>query len=174
MPEWYLKNPNGRILYMLKSFTLKQFDIVRREIVREYAKGNKKDAIAKATALVGYATAANLGTQVVKDMAQGREVRPEDLPPKAMWTLLGIYGFNNYIAERYLSQGDLGGALLNTILPPLPVLDSLQQGIKQTTNMIQDEDYDYFKATKAFPVFGPVVYSWFGGGAERYNDRLDD
>jgi hypothetical protein len=174
MPKWYLENPNGRILYMLKSFTLKQFDIVRREIVREYAKGNKGNAIAKATALVGYATAANLGTQVVKDMAQGREVRPEDLPSKAMWTLLGIYGFNNYIAERYLSQGDLGGALVNTILPPLPVLDSLQQGVKQTTKMIEDEDYNYFKATRAFPIFGPLVYSWMGGGAERYNDRLDD
>jgi hypothetical protein len=174
MPKWYLENPNGRILYMLKSFTLKQYDIVRREIVREYAKGNKKDAIAKATALVGYATAANLGTQVVKDMAQGREVRPEDLPSKAMWTLLGIYGLNNYIAERYISQGDLGGALVNTILPPMPIADSIKQGITQTTKMIEDEDYNYFKATRAFPIFGPLVYSWMGGGAERYNDRLDD
>ena len=27
MPQVYLENPNGRIFYMLKSFTLKQFDI---------------------------------------------------------------------------------------------------------------------------------------------------
>ena len=31
MPLKYLQNPNGRLLYMLKTFTIKQFDVMRRD-----------------------------------------------------------------------------------------------------------------------------------------------
>ena len=31
MPLKYLQNPNGRLLYMLKTFTVKQFDVMRRD-----------------------------------------------------------------------------------------------------------------------------------------------
>lgn len=174
MPEYYLKNPDMRIVYMLKSFTLKQYDIVRREVVREYAKGNKSDAITKGLALAGYITAANVGTQVAKDMIQGREVRPEDLPEKGMWTLLGVYGLNNYVAERYLSQGDLGGALKNTLFPPMPLLDSGGKLVTEAKKAYEGEEYNLAKATRALPVVGPLIYSWFGGGRENYNERLDD
>ena len=31
MPLKYLKHPNGRVFYMLKTFTIKQFDVMRRD-----------------------------------------------------------------------------------------------------------------------------------------------
>jgi len=49
MPQLYLDIPNGRILYSLKTFTLKQWDVARRNVVQEYQKGNKKAAIWKCT-----------------------------------------------------------------------------------------------------------------------------
>ena len=52
-PQAYLDNPNHRILYMLKSFTLKQLDLVRREVIKEFAKGNKKEAIKQAGLVSG-------------------------------------------------------------------------------------------------------------------------
>ena len=36
MPEMYAKAGNGRIFYMLKSFTLKMFDIFRLSVISDY------------------------------------------------------------------------------------------------------------------------------------------
>lgn len=169
MPEAYLTAPNGRILYMLKSFTLKQYDIVRRNIVQEYAKGNKAQAIKNATLYAGYLTAANTGTQAVKDMILGREVRPEDVPDRALWALLGVFGLNKYTTERYIKQGDITGAALNLITPATPLIQST---IKLGQEAFEDEP-EYPKAMKGIPVVGTLFYNWFGGGAERFNERLD-
>lgn len=38
MSPAYLNNPNARILYMLKSFTLKQWDVARREVYQKLKK----------------------------------------------------------------------------------------------------------------------------------------
>lgn len=168
-PQTYLDNPNGRILYMLKSFTLKQIDIVRRNVVQEYAKGNKKEAIKNATLLAGYLSTANTGTQVIKDLILGREVKAEDIPDRAMWSLLGVYGMNQYTVDKYWSNGDWKGAVFNQIAPATPIIDSaLTLGEE-----IFEDDPDVSKAVRGVPVVGNVVYNWFLGGAENYNERQE-
>jgi len=168
-PQGYLDNPNARILYMLKSFTLKQVDIVRRNVVQEYAKGNKKEAIKNATLLAGYLSVANTGTQITKDLILGREVKAEDIPDRAMWSLLGVYGMNQYTVDKYWSNGDWKGAVFNQIAPATPIIDSaLTLG-----GEIFEDDPDVTKAVRGVPVVGNVVYNWFLGGAENYNERQD-
>lgn len=168
MPQGYLDSVNGRMLYMLKSFTIKQYDIVRREIVQEYQKGNKKNAIKMAAMLGGYLMAANTGTQTTKDILLGRDVRVEDVPDKAMWALLGVYGGNKYMYERYLERGDVKGAAVNLLVPATPLIDSAMTLGKG----IGEEDDRAMTQLRAVPVVGPIVYNWFGGGAEAYNERL--
>ena len=109
MPQPYLDHPNGRILYSLKSFMIKQIDIVRREVVQDYKKGNKARAIKKAAVLSAYYSATGLTTQTVKDMLLGRDVYVEDIPENAMWALTGIFGINKYTSEKYLSKGEVTG-----------------------------------------------------------------
>ena len=168
-PQGYLDNPNGRILYMLKSFTLKQIDIVRRNVVQEYAKGNKKEAIKNATLLAGYLSVANTGTQIAKDLVLGREVKAEDIPDRAMWALLGVYGMNQYTVDKYWSNGDWKGAVFNQIAPATPIIDAaltLGEGVFE-------DDPDVSKAVRAVPIVGPLAYNWLLGGAENYNERQD-
>ena len=168
-PQTYLDKPNHRILYMLKSFTLKQIDIVRRNVVQEYAKGNKKEAIKNATLLAGYLSSANTGTQMAKDLILGREVKAEDIPDRAMWSLLGVYGMNQYTVDKYWSNGDWKGAVFNQIAPATPIIDSaLTLG-----GEVLEDDPDVSKAVRGVPVVGNVVYNWFLGGAENYNERQD-
>ena len=116
-PVRYLNNPNGRILYMLKSFMLKQYDIVRREVVQEWNKADtlaqKAEAAKKGATLFGYLAVGNAGTGMIKDMALRREVDVDQIPDRSVWALLGIYGANKYTSERYLSQGDFVGATVN-------------------------------------------------------------
>ena len=168
MPEAYLRAKNGRLLYMLKSFTLKQLDVVRREVIEEYQKGNKKEAIRKAAMLGGYLTAANMGTQTIKDAMLGRDIRPEDVPDKALWSLLGAYGMNEYIFNRYLMQGKLVEGMAKYVTPATPVVDA---AFTLGTELPKD-DPKLEGALRGIPFVGPLVYSWFGGGAEKYNKRL--
>ena len=96
MPKAYLNNPNGRLFYMLKSFTLKQIDVVRRNVVQQWKKGNKAEAIKNATALAAYLSTLNLGTKVVKDLLKGRDIDVDQFPKQAFWALAGVYGMNKY------------------------------------------------------------------------------
>ena len=168
-PQGYLDNPNGRILYMLKSFTLKQYDIVRRNIVQEYKKGNKAEAMKNATLLASYLTVANVGIKSAQDMLLGREVHPEDLKGDALWALLGVFGMNEYTADRYIKRGDIKGALINQITPAVPLISTAFQLGKE----LPKDDPDLAIALKEIPVVGKLVYNWFGGGAEKHNERAE-
>lgn len=169
MPQAYLDNPNGRILYALKSFTLKQYDVVRREIVQEYLKGNKLAATKKAAVLAGYLSAANVGTQATKDILLGRDVSVDDLPNKALWALTGVFGVNKYVSDKYISQGKITDAAIETLAPATPIIDAITEGAV----MLTDEDADASRLLRSVPLFGPMLYNWFGGGAEKYNERME-
>lgn len=169
LPEWYLNNPNGRILYLLKSFTLKSIDVVRRNVIQEYAKGNKAEAIKQAALLAGYLSTANMGTGVVKDLLLGREVKAEEIPGRSLWGLLGLYGMNRYTADRYLANGQVKDAFVNTIMPATPLIDA---AFSLTADTFKGDALDNpYKYVRPVPVVGSLVYNWFGGGAEAYNDN---
>ena len=172
MPQYYLEHPDGRIVYMMKSFTLKQLDLVRRHIYQEAKRGNVFQATKNLALLGGYLAAANTGTQVIKDWMLGRDIDPDKLPEQAMWNVFSVFGVNKYIADRYLSQGDVMGAITNTLVPPVPVLESVRKGIKETERLVEGEEYNYAKLSKELPVVGSLIYSHFGGGKENYNERL--
>lgn len=169
MPQAYLEAETGRVLYMLKSFMLKQYDIIRRNVYQEFASGNKTKAVKTMATLAAYMTAANTGTSVIKDFILGREVTPEDIPGRAMWSLLGIYGINKYTSERYLQRGDIKGAFINTIVPATPIIDAAVKLGKE----LPKDDPNIETTLKAVPVVGPIVYNWFAGGAEKFNERLN-
>lgn len=171
MPQGYLEARNGRLLYMLKSFTLKQYDIVRRNILQEWQAGNKKLAARNMAVLAGYITATNMGVQAVRDMIYGREVRPEDIPSKAAWSLLGVYGANQYLTERYFRQGEFKEGAVNYLVPATPIIDSVLTLGADVLD--EDTEIELMRYTRAVPVVGPLLYAWFGGGTERYNDRLE-
>ena len=170
MPQAYLSAPNGRILYMLKSFTLKQLDILRREVIQEWAKGNKYQASKNAALLAGYVSAANVSTQSVKDILLGREVRPEDLPSKSLWALLGAYGLNEYTYSKYLQQGKLVEGAVGYITPATPIIDAV---VTLGMELTAEEEADFKPVLRGVPLVGPLLYSWFGGGAEAYNERQE-
>ena len=169
MPEKYLTAKNGRLLYMLKSFTLKQIDMVRREVVQEWKRGNKLEASKKAALLAGYLSTANMGTQAVKDTLLGREVFLDDVPDKAIWALLGGFGMSEYTWDKYLSQGKIIEGGIDYLTPATPVIEALLTLGYEIT----EEDPDFSKVLKGIPYTGPILYSYLGGGAEKYNERQE-
>lgn len=169
-PQFYLDNPNMRVLYMLKSFTVKQIDVVRRRVIGEYQKGNKAAAIKQATLLAGYLTTANLSTGVIKDLMLGREIDADEIPSKSLWALLGNYGASKYTTDKFLSKGDWKGAAYNTIVPATPIIDMVVEGVQ----IPFEDEPNYRKVVKNVPVVGRLFSSWFLGGAEDYNQRQEN
>jgi len=166
-PQAYLDNPNHRILYMLKSFTIKQIDVVRRNVIQEYAKGNKGTAVKNAALLGAYLSTANTGTQYAKDILLGRDVKAEDIPDRAMWNLLSVYGINRYTTDKYLSNGDWTGAVVNTIMPATPLISN---ALSLGTELLEEEP-NVEKLIKPVPIVGNLVYNWMLGGAEEFNEK---
>ena len=171
MPEGYLNAKNGRLAYMLKSFTLKQIDLVRNRVVGEWSKGSKVQASKNAALLAGYLTTANVGTSTVKDILLGREVRPEDIPDRALWSLLGVYGMNEYVYDRYMKQGKIVEGAAMYVTPAAPYVEAVTTLVKESFG---EDDPDYSRALNGIPVVGRILYNWLGGGAEKFNERLDE
>jgi len=133
MPSLYNKSGNGRIAYMLKSFTLKQFDVFRQAGIDDilkaktlYSQGKKEQAANLATKGVGNLlklglifAAANATTDVIKDTMYGRPTKPDDLVVNNLLKLLGV---NRYMAYEFQRKG-LGSVVGQTILPPFTVFD---------------------------------------------------
>tara|TARA_R110002073_G_scaffold312423_1_gene483864 strand:+ start:2497 stop:5424 length:2928 start_codon:yes stop_codon:yes gene_type:complete len=176
MPPKYLESKDGRVFYMLKSFGLKQIDVVRRDIIQEASKkgmGHKIKAVKDMTKLAAYLSGANLGTQTVKDLILGKDVRIDDIPENLVWSFLGVYGLTKYGTEKLISDGKILEAGLRNISPANPLLESVG---KIASELVQEEtDYEKIqKQVKNVPIAGTIMYHWFLGGAEKYNEKLSD
>ena len=148
MPSGYTQSGNARILYMLKTFTIKQFDVYReaagKDVARAtalYKKGNKKAAAKAAGAAVakfaGLATlfaAANASTDVVKDTLYGRPTKPDELVTNNILRLMGV---NRYLAYQAKREG-LGKSIFSMALPPTAVID---RAGKDLMDVIGDGEY---------------------------------
>jgi hypothetical protein len=181
MPEEYLRSRNGRLLYMLKSFVLKQWDVARRNIYEEMRYGDKVKGVRNLGVLGLYLTAGNAGTSMMRDFLSGKDIDPKDLPNRAMWSLLGVYGLDKYSAQRYWQHGEAYQSVINTIAPAAPLIDAAfkatADGIKYYNDLQEKPSWtvdapNFAKVLKPVPVAGNIVYNWFFGGAEKYNEDL--
>lgn len=146
VPAAYMRNPNMRIMYMLKTFTIKQIDTFRtaglsnikeggelylagraegnqskqEKGVRLAAKGTKD--LVQIAALFA---AANAGTDVIKDVIYGRPIKRDELIEDNLWKLIGVNRYTVYNARR---KG-LGKAFIDFVAPPTAVFDRASDDI---------------------------------------------
>jgi len=169
-PPAYLNNPNARIMYMLKSFTLKQWDVARREVYQKLKKkGSRAEGLKNLSALAVYLTGANVGTSVAKDMLLGKSVSVDELPDRALFGLIGVYGFNKYSSEKFLAKGEIKDAIVSQLAPATPLLDAATKGLAE----ISEEEPELGFTLRSIPIIGPMAYYWLGGGIEKYEERKD-
>jgi len=176
LPKAFQNNPGlGRLLYMLKSFTLGNYDTIRNQIIREFNEGSKVEATKKAAAMLAYTSISGVGLNTATDMLLGRDVKPEDIPNTAMWHLMSIAGLNRYLASRYVARGDITDAVTELLTPPTPLIDdALDLGFKTPEIIAGEKEFKPFESMSGVPIVGRLLYNWFGGGAERYNERLEE
>lgn len=155
LPQAYLEHPNGRLLYQLKTYMLKQADVVRRDAYDNIAKGTPAGiarGIKNLGALATVYAVANVPGDVIKDWLSGRESDPLSTP-KLVENVLQTFGLNRYATER-LGQGKIVDTLIGAATPPLKVLEDIAAG--------RD------KAISYIPGAGRIIYDrYFDGNVKR-------
>lgn len=171
MPLKYLENPNGRVFYALKSFTIKQLDMLRRSVADEYAKGNKLQAgknLASYVALVGLGGAT---VQEIRNAEMGRGFDLERIPDNFVNQLLATFMASRYIVDNKLMEGDIMGALVEMGAPPTTALENLGKDAFAVTAALLKGEEPPIKAIRSVPLAGNSVYNLLGGGAEEFLER---
>lgn len=162
MPEMYLKHPNGRIFYMLKTFTLKQYDIYRRQVFQQIREGRTAEGLKNLTRIAFFFTLMNAGSDFIKAMILDLDSEPEDVVFVNIARLAGIGKYHVYTVKR---EG-VGTAAFKTIAPPFKAIDAIS---KDMTRAIDDGEVDIndMETVQSVPVAGKMYYWWFGAGSEK-------
>lgn len=133
MPEAYLSSPNGRVLYMLKTFTIKHLDIVRREVF-DQIKTNPKQASKNFMKLAFFYMAMGATSDEMKDLLLNRS---SDFSDSFVDNALKFFGASKYQLAQVEREGFLE-TVINTVKPPTKVPEDV----------------------RSIPVIGEVLYFW--------------
>jgi len=174
MPKLYNQSGNARIMYMLKTFTIKQFDIYREAGIEDiiqakklYGEGKNKQAAQLASRgiknLIGLGLvfgAANASTDMIKDTLYGRPIKRDELFEDNLWRLIGI---NRYIVNKARREGP-AKATLEMLLPPTAIFD---RGWQDISAIVGDGEY---KGAMLQGTPLDMVYWKYLGGLDKIQD----
>lgn len=170
VPQAYLNKPDGRIFYALKSFTIKQLDLIRRSVIQEYKAGNKIKAGRNFLAYSLLVAGLNGTVKETKDWMLGKGFSPEEISDNSFEHLWSLIFASQYVQERYLKQGDIEGYLTNAFMPPISLLSDVA---KDGKDLIVEGDVLPERTIKNLPVAGKLWYNFFGGGLENSLERQE-
>ena len=170
MPSAYLNSKKGRLAYALKTFFVKQLDVLREDIVKKLAKRETtKEGVQNAIRfgmLFGGGTAA---VNMTKDVMLGRPVEIKD---ELMDVGMQMLGVSRYAIYKGSSDGLTGfGAAL--FAPPMPIVN---EAFKVIT--AEDKEKALEKQSKELlryiPVAGKDIYWRFGPGEDKIKQQQLD
>lgn len=164
MPEKYLSTPDTRIFYMLKTFTMKQLNIIREDGIKKLkTKGERKEGAKNLAKYSSLFLTAGMSTDAVKSWMLGREYETSDSFVENLWKLGGT---NKYMGEKMLEHPATEAAQI--IMPPLNVVEDM---IMEAANVLQGEEVDKGKLIKQVPLVGRLAYEHMLGGKEKFAEK---
>jgi len=170
MPLKFSQMEDGRLIYTLKSFTIKQIALMRKLIANEYRKGNKKEAMRNAIAFMLLVPTTNMSIQAAKDLMLGRNVDLEnELVDRYVDNVFRVFASSQYSVSKLKETGDITEFVIDSFAPPYNVFQNATTG---AWNSIQNGEFDP-KTFKDVPFLGKFYYNWFGGGLDKFNERKE-
>jgi hypothetical protein len=169
MPEYYLKSGNLKILYMLKSFTIRQVDVFRKAAYKDIkdAKGPKEktNAILRLARLTGAFIAMGMVADTAKDMVFGRDFDLEDTVVDNIWKTMGL---SKYQIWQFRMEGARELAI-KLIAPPFKIIEGLTRDYNQLSK--GDLKAIESESINSIPLGGKLFYWWFGKGKQKVLKR---
>lgn len=161
VPEGYLKGGNGRVFYMLKTYTVKLFDVYRNEVFKQMAnKGTRVEGTKNLIKLTAALMTMNASADYIKDFLFGRNIDLEDIVVDNIFKLFGV---SRYITWQARTEG-IYSAITKQILPPFSFIDNAG---KDVAKFFTDQDKlleEGFESTQSIPLVGKLYYWWLGKG----------
>ena len=192
MPLGYVKHPKGRLWYMLKTFTIKQIDLLRRSTLDEINAGAKAKDWGRAGRgtlnlfkYAGYFGISQQGINAVKDFILGREVSMSDRVVSLAAQSMGLHRmyfhmfrdtFDPKNASSFSTNLKDMGANFFTPTPVAIIIDTIMPDAFDSYNRVtSDNDQDIFQSYgedyRLFGVETPIPDSmipWAKGRGWRY------
>lgn len=174
MPEAYLKMPNGRIFYSLKTYMIKQLDLLRnRSLAKMKSKDNKTrlEGLRDIARYAGIVGGGNASVATVRDYylsgGDPRDLTVKNYTDNFINSLLSVGFMNKYIVEKYLSEGKPFEAVASNMVPAFVNVGDT------TVAALTGEEDAIDRAWKNIPVIGKMYYTFLGGGLEKVQERTD-
>jgi hypothetical protein len=172
MPRAYLNSPNGRLFYAMKTFTIKQLDLLRRDAISKIKSGNGREKLEGMKNLMRYVmvvTPANMTAEQIKAFVSGQDVEYSDLVVSNLWK---NFGLSDFLVQK-IGTGKVASAIAETVLsnPVTGMAETVDTVVKDLSKF--GEKFDSLKFLPAFamnPGGGSVIYNLFGGGMEKYQE----
>ncbi len=162
VPEGYLTAGNGRIFYMLKTWTIKLLDIYRREVFQQFRKHPVR-AMKNLIVLTSLVVLAEGGADALKDILFNRPIK--DLSDLVIDNLLSILGMSRYQLDRSKYRGPLR-VILESWIPPTAFIDI---PIAEIRRIMDDKSIGEWQ--RLIPVIGELYYWRFGRGREKVETK---
>lgn len=173
MPVYYLNSGNGRIAYMLKTYTIRQIDLYRREIFAKLGRTSVEENIEGMKNLISLTTAlmlTGMGADAIKDLLLGRDF---DLSDLVMDNLVKLMGFTKYQIYKAKDDGIANTFFMTMVVPPVGApIDDLGKDVAKIG--FGDKELKDAEVLQRVPVVGKFYYWWFGGGRAKEEKRADD
>jgi hypothetical protein len=181
LPQIYLNHPNGRLFFSMKTFSLKQMNFVRKNIVDEFRVGNTEEALMMGMRYVMFM--GTLGLSVVEaknflfsgfdEEALGVDTSSSSklfnsLPIEFGETMLKTLFLGRYDREKHLEQGNLAEWVLAQGSPAAAnIVDTFGAAFMSTVKGEGIDSKPLQKLGAKVPVVGDVWNTFFNGGAEK-------
>jgi len=175
MPEWYLNSGNARIAWMLKTYTLKQFDVFRREVVHNIKSENpqqKIEGIRNMVQLMAVLVLANATADEIKDFMLGKETKFSD---HVIENFLTMGGASRWLKMQIASEG-FGSAMLQQILPPMKFVNNASKDlIEGYKDQVSGDTFrfDHVRIMDSLPVAGKLMY-WHVGRRSELKESINE
>lgn len=168
-PVGYANNSNifgntaiqSRMLYTLKTFTMKRLDFIRRETIGEWRKGNKKRAARNAALLWMLWSAFEIPIDLFKDFMRGK-LSWQELPDTAIDAMLGLVMANRYALDEVKEDPVAGVAnWFTSAIGGGIVTDAWSDAYETATGESLSGNYDAtpgMKLIRHTPLFGDSLY----------------
>lgn len=160
MPYMYNKNPNIRIFYALKSYTIKQMNYARNQSLAKIMSGDRKqikEGFVNLLSLSSSLALANIPADLLKDFILGRDINLglDDMFIDNLWRLLGLNSYTQTIIER-----DGAGSALEALAFKLPIFKVMDAVGQDAYHFAPPVISGRSETTKYFPVIGKLLDAW--------------
>ena len=165
MPPTYLTSGNGRVFYMLKTYTIKLIDVYRNEVFLQLD-DRPIEALGNLFRLTTALMMMGMGADTLKDLILWRPIKLNDL---VVDNIMKLMGFSKYTIYKARYEGPTKAAMEAVLPPSVSLVDASFKDVAQHIKAAQSNKKrpEHLEVVQYIPLVGKLYYWWFGKGREK-------